>query len=520
MNDAGISALLKRPPDRLLYVAIFCTLFTVVFNFTLTLMAAPYIVGDLGGSNETASYSVTFYALGNALGIPLGRTLLNKIGTVRFLILCMFSFVFFASLCANAPSYPFFNATRFLQGFSGGPFYALTSHLLSTLAPAQKQRLFASITGSILTITPVIGASWGGWIAYEWNWRWIFCIDLPLNLCLAFYFMYRLKGLDSIIKKNPNAPFDTIGYLSFFIGLFCLGFIAITGQQLDWFRSPLILVLTILGILFLAYFIAWALNHPDPILHLSMFKNPYFSFALLNLLVLFSAYFGMVILLSFWLNLWVNYTPEWIALLIGTMAIAGFFPLFLVDKKMSKIDNRIFLAFAILFLAISCFHTETFNIEINFGKIAFSRILAGIGLALFLAPIARICFQNFPAEKSLHVLSLFQVVRAIACGMGASVYTTIWYRRQIFYHDRLGSQLTVLSPETQEFFSNAEQFNLHGDAANAQLDYFLQREATSLALDDCFYLMGILLIGILSTFMFTLFVPRSGFIYTHSKEPS
>lgn len=501
----------KQPPSYFLYAAIFCTLFTVVFNFTLTLMASPYIVGDLGGSNEIASYGTTFYVLGNALGIPLGKALLDKIGAVRFLIICMFLFVFFATLSASAPNYPFFNATRFLQGFSGGPLYVLTSYLLSMLAPIEKRRLFAPITMSILTMTPVIGASWGGWIAYEWGWRWIFCIDLPLNLFLIFYFMFRLKGFDSAHKENSKTPVDVIGYISFFIGLFCLGFVTITGQQLDWFRSPLIIVFTLLGILFLVYFIVWAFNHPDPILHLPMLKNPYFSFALLNLLVLFSAYFGMVILLTFWLNLWVNYTPEWIALLIGIMAVVSFFPLFFIDEKMGKMDNRIFLALSIIFLAISCFYTTTFNIEINFGKIAFSRTLAGVGLALFLAPIARICFQNFPEEKSLDVLSLFQVVRAIACGLGASVYFTIWYRRQIFYHDRLGSQLTVLSPETQDFFSNAEQFNLHGDRANAQLEYYLQREATSLALDDCFYLMGLVLIGILLTFILTFFAKRTGF---------
>jgi DHA2 family multidrug resistance protein len=220
----------------------------------------------------------------------------------------------------------------------------------------------------------------------------------------------------------------------------------------------------------------------------------------------------MVILLALWLNLWANYTPEWIGLLIGTMAFAGLFPFFLIEKRFRLVDNRIYLILAIVLLAISCFHTMTFNVEVSFGQIAFSRILAGFGLALFLAPIFRLSFHSLPEDKMLHVLVLFQITRALSSGLGASIYATIWLRRQVFYHDRLGSQITAFSEQTKDFFTNAKQLHLQGEHANAQLDYYLQREATSLALDDCFYLMAWILIGLLLTFAFTFLLRRRLFI--------
>jgi DHA2 family multidrug resistance protein len=509
----SITLPLKRPPDQFLYVALLCLTLMINSNQMFTLMSSPYIVGDLGGSNDTASYSVSFFSLGNALGIPLGRILKHRGHPARSLIYGILLFAFFSLMCAIAPNYPFFNAARCLQGFSCAPFYALLFHFNATLIPEEKRNLFDSINSSILTISPSIGSCFGGWIAYIWNWRFLFYFDIFVAILLALYLGYRLKGLDSQNQADQSSFFDFIGYVSFFIAVSCLCFVIITGQQLDWFRSPLIIILTILGILFFVYFIVWVLNHPDPILYLPLLKNPYFSFALLSLSILFSAYFGMVFLLSLWLKLWVSYTPDWIAILTGTMALSGLLPLFLIDeKKTRKIDTRIFLAIAIAFLAISCFHTMLFNIEINFGKIAFSRVLAGIGLAFFATPIARLSFHHFPRERQFHVLSLFQVFRALACGLGASIYMTIWQRRQIFYRDRLGSGLTVLSPETHEFFSKAEQVGLHGETADAQLDYYLQRESTSLALDDCFYLMGIILMGMLLVLALTLLLRRSGFI--------
>ena len=497
---------LARPPTLSLYLAFFCTLFYAIFNYTLSILAAPYIVADLGGSNDISTYNASFYAIGNALGIPLGRALLARIGTARFLVITLLLSAFFTWTTAISPTYAFFNVSRFMQGFACGPIYALVFLLSSMLEPKEKRDIYAAITISIFTIGPVVGACWGGVIAYLWDWRYMFYINIPLLLILAFFLQRRLKGFDSFAM--PKIPFDSVGYLSFFIGILCLGFSVTMGQELDWFRSNLIIALTAIGSFSLAFFIFWELNHPHPILSLGLLKNPVIFFALFNLAILFSAYFGMIILLSLWLKLWVNYTPIWIALLLGSMAIAGLFPFSFIEEKMRRTDNRIFLAVAIVILALSCFHTMFFNVDINFGRIAFSRTLAGFGLALFLAPILRLLFSNVLEKDMLNVLGLFQVLRALSSGLGASVYATIWLRRQVFYHDRLGSQLTVSSPQTQEFFSNAEKFHIQGLQADAQLEFFLQRQSIALALDDCFYLMAWILVGLLLSFAFTFFCRR------------
>ncbi len=100
------------------------------------------------------------------------------------------------------------------------------------------------------------------------------------------------------------------------------------------------------------YFILRSLSFPYPIVEFRLFKHLYFCFALLNVALLFSAYFGMVILLSLWLKLYVNYTPDWIILLIGTMALGAWIPIFLNYKRF---DARVPLATALLFLLFLVF---------------------------------------------------------------------------------------------------------------------------------------------------------------------
>jgi MFS transporter, DHA2 family, multidrug resistance protein len=487
----------------MLFFALFCVLFTAIFNYTISLMAATYIVSDLGGSYDISTYGVSFFAIGNVLSVPLGRTLLPRLGAARLLFISLLLFTLFSWCCAASSTYPLFVLARFFLGFAIGPVYVLVFFLFGALQPPEKKGFFSGIIVLLFTTCPVLGACWGGWIAYEFHWRWIFYFNLPFLLLLSFYLHYRLTGFDK--TKIPLIPFDGIGYTAFFIGILALTSVAITGQELDWFRSDLITGLVVVGGISFLFFVLWELTTPSPFLGLKLLKSPILSFALFNLAVLFSAYFGMVILLSLWLKLWVNYTPDWIATLLGVMALTALFPPLLLSKRLKSVDDRVFLALAIMFLAISCFYTMFFNVEINFGRIGISRLYAGLGLALFLTPLFRLCFSAVKPEQLPSALVLFQVVRGLASGLGASVYDIVWQRRQIFYHDRLGSKITALSPETQEFFAKAKTIGLKGDFANAQLEYYLQREATSLALDDCFYLMGWILTASLVVFAFTFF---------------
>jgi DHA2 family multidrug resistance protein len=266
------------------------------------------------------------------------------------------------------------------------------------------------------------------------------------------------------------------------------------GQQLDWFRSDIIIWLMILGGVIVPFFVIQSRASATPVIDFTLFKNIHFSFAMLILAFLFSAYFGMLILLSLWLKLYVNYTPDWIAMLLFIMILGAWIPAFLYYERY---DPRIPLSIALFFFALSCFYTTNFNVDINFGRVATSRLLAGFGLVLFLPPIFRLSMGTHPMEKTIECATVFQVIRLLGCGLGAILYTTLWQRRQVFYHERLGSKLTAFSHQTHQFFQNAMSFNLEGKKSLAQLNVFLDRQATALALEDCFYFMGWVMVFLL-----------------------
>ncbi len=494
MNTAAISSS-EKESNIPLFIALYLTLFLSIASYTITNMMSPYIVGELGGSNEISTYTISFFAIGNAMSIPLGAPLANRFGICRVLVFCLLLFGLFVVISSLATSYPFFIAARFLQGAASGPLYALIFSLFGKVIPKDKADSFTALTITLFAIVPVLSACFGGWIAYDYSWRWGLYILIPCVLILAAFYLKRLKKED---KRISQGPFDWIGFFFYSLAVFSLGFVVITGQQYDWHRSPLIVTFTLIAFLSGIVFLFLEFASKNPLLNLHLLKKPAFSFALFNLALLFSAYFGMIILLSLWLTLDANYTPTWIGLLLGTMVVSGIFPTFLIRERyrLTKIDSRLFLGIAIIFFAISCFHTTIFDVDIDFGRIAFSRAIAGFGLAFFLPPLFRLSFNSFPEEQKVSVMGLFQVVRALSSGLGVAFYTTLWQRRQVFYHDRMGEELTVFSNETKEFFIKAREFGIEGKKAAAKLNYYLDRRSFSLSLDDCFYLMAWIMVGL------------------------
>jgi DHA2 family multidrug resistance protein len=484
----------------ILYILIL-SLLAVIFNLTLPIMAGLYIVSDLGGSSYLTPYAVSFFCIGNILGIPLGKPEATGLSPLHLYIICLVFMIFFSWHCAIASDYFYFILFRFFEGFASGPlFLIITATLIPHLAPEKDKAFIISLLLVSFTVGPVLAASYGGWIAYYFNWRILFYSNIPLCLFLIVYLGYFHRE-DDIPAKARN--FDPLGYFFYAIAVFCIGAALTAGQELDWFRSPLFTCLMIIGCIGLVFFFLQSYFSKAPVLDLSLLKKFYFALAKLSVFMLFCIYFGMVVLLGLWLKIYANYTPNWIALIISTMAFAAWIPIVINYKRF---EPRLTLVLALAFIAISCFYTIDFNVDINLGRIAFTRILAGIGVAIFLAPLFRLSTQTVPAEKMVESVCFFHVARLLGSGSGASFFVILWHRRQAFYHERLGADLTAFSQATNQFLERAQQIHIQGKQAFAQLNFYLNRQATALALDDCFYLMGwlstMLLVLLLLTFFF------------------
>jgi DHA2 family multidrug resistance protein len=475
-------------------LSIFLTLFLAVFYNAVTNMAGLYIISELGGSRELSVYTMVFFGLGSAVSMPLANPMADRLGSVKVVVYGLLGYTFFSILCALAPTFFMFNLFRFGLGVGSGLFFILCRRLLLEFAPKESIQTYFFLMVLMYVTIPVLGACFGAWIAYESHWRWIFHVNEPISLALAAYFWIFYRKASGQV---PFAPFDKVGYFFFVLGIVSLVTAATLSQQLDWYRSTTIVTLSLIGVPSFLFFILWELNCRHPMLELKLLKSIALSFALINLAVLFSAYFGMIILVTLWLNIYANYTPLWIAALIGIMAISGLTAYFLTKSLLRHYDLRVTLALAILAFATSCYYSTYFNIDTDFFHIAVARFLAGLGFVLFLFPVFGLALKSYGPEKSASVFTLLQVVRALFSSLGAGLYVILWQRRQAFFHERLGESLTINSQLTEQYFNRAiKRFSLTKDQATEQLNNYLGEQATSLGLNDSFGCMGYILMAL------------------------
>ena len=477
---------------RPLIVSLYASLFLIVLSFTITALASPYIVGDLGGDQYITVYGLAFYGFGAAVTIPLAKPLGARFSIPNLFVFCMMAFSLTALFSGLAPTYFFFVSGRFMMGLASGPFYALLSHTFSCLVPEDKKVVFSWIFVTIFVVVPVIGAAYGGTVAYLYHWRAPFLGNALIASLLALALFVYFKEVEI---PPLSFGFDWVGWSFYAVGISFLAFALTAAQQLDWVRSPILVAAVLIGLPCFGYFLVRSFYHETPSIDLRLFGDPVFAIAMVCLTLLFAVYFGIIVLLSIWLTFEVEFTPIWIGVLIGTMGIAGLFPRFIIQESLGKIDPLIFMLLATFLLGISCFYSTLFDAEINFGRIAFSRILAGFGLALFLPPIFKMLSECCGPKRWIDGFNILQCLRSLASSLGAACFTIAWQRRSVFYHERLGEKLNWTSIPTRTFLKKFETLHMPGDPS-AELNHFLDRRSASLALDDVFYLMGWILAGL------------------------
>ena len=500
-----------------LRVCFYLLVFFTVFNFTSSIMSSGYTVGTLGGSNEISTYSVTFFGLGNACTFPIGNELGRRFGVLQILFFFLIFFCITLYLCGAAPNYLFFVLSRFLSGVASGVFFPLCIGKINEHVSKEQHHSIFAFLGLLITVTPVIAACFGGWVAYDLEWQWIFYSQIPI-LVIVGYIIY--------IHKTPHImeqviPFNKTGYFFYLISSGATVTGISLGEQLDWFRSPLISSLLVIAVICLIFFILWEWDHKNPIFDLQLFKIPVFFLCILCLVALFSAYFGMVLMLSLWLRIVANYTPIWISLIIVHMALAGTLLFIFLKKWLQQVASLWVVLIAVFFFAYSCFYSSGFNVEVDFKRLAIARTLSGFGLAFFLFPLLHICLNSVDKTKVTQGFILFQSSRLLAGSLGCAVYTTIWFRRRIFYHDRLVEQLTPYSKLTRQFFEKVSFYVTPGLESNQLLEKALSEQSDVLAIADCFYLMGWVMVGIaliISSHLILTYFKKSPDLITSSEE--
>ena len=475
-------------------------IFMNVLDVSIANVAIPTIAGDLAVSADQGTWVITSFAVSQAIMLPITGWLARQFGEVRLFTISTFLFTITSVLCGLSVDLPMLVFFRVLQGAVSGPMIPLSQSILLANYPEAKRGFATGIWAMVAVVAPIFGPILGGWITDNYTWPWIFYINLPIGLFSAIMTWFLLIGRETPIKKSR---IDIVGLGLLIIGIGCLQILLDNGNDLDWFNSPVIITLTVISLIAIAFLVAWELTDENPVVDLTLFTGRNFAIGTIALTLGFLIYFSNVVILPLWLQTQMGYTPTWAGLATAPIGILPFFLSPIVGQYMHKVDLRLVISFGFIVFAATSFWSANFDTDVSYAKLIEPRFIQGLGLACFFTPLISVIISGLPAERMASALGLANFCRILGGSFGTSISVTLWDRREAFHQSRLVENLNAFNPFSNAFLDQLTSLGFSNLKASQYLANVVTNQAFMLSTNDVFWLSGVIFLSLLIIIWFT-----------------
>lgn len=491
-----------RPPVNPWIIALTVTLatFMEVLDTSVANVALPHIAGSLSASTDESTWILTSYLVSNAIVLPMSGWFSSLMGRKRFYMACVALFTISSFMCGLAPSLGALIFFRVLQGVGGGGLQPSEQAILAdTFSPKQRGMAFA-VYGMAVVLAPAIGPTLGGWITDNFDWRWIFFINIPVGM-ISLFLTNMLITDPPYMKQRSRANFsiDYIGLGLLALGLGTLQVVLDKGQRDDWFSSHFILAASVVSVVALVAVVFWEWHHEHPIIDLHLFSERSFAIGNMLMFMVGFALLSSTVLLPLFLQTLMGYTAEdaGLSLMAGGFVIIMAMPL--VGFFLSKYDARYLLLFGLCIVSFSLFHMTRFDTLIDFRTAATARAIQAAGLAFLFVPINTVAYAFLPKDKNNAASGLINLSRNIGGSLGISMVTTILARRTQYHQAVLSSNVNSGSSLLRSRLAGiAHALTARGSSpyeAARQAYNIVQnsivQQASVMSYVDCFWVLGI-----------------------------
>jgi EmrB/QacA subfamily drug resistance transporter len=322
----------------------------IVLDTTIVNVALPSIRSDLGFSETALVWVVNAYVLTFGGFLLLGGRLGDLYGPRKLFLAGIALFTFASLACGLAQNQVLLVAARAVQGLGGAVVSAVSLSLIMNLfsEPADRAKAMG-VYGFVCAGGGSIGVLLGGLLTSQFNWHWIFLVNLPIGVAVYVMCLRLLPGGGG---GKPQGTLDVAGAASVTLSLMLAVYAVVNGNEAGWTSLRtlgLLAAATVLMALFL-----WIESHvAHPLMPLSLFRSR--NLATSNTVgVLWSAsMFAWFFISALYLQLVLGYSPLQVGLsFLPANLIMGLFSLGLSARIVMRFGLRLPLAGGLLLAAL------------------------------------------------------------------------------------------------------------------------------------------------------------------------
>ena len=224
---------------------------------TIANVALPHMQGSLSATQDQISWVLTSYIVAAAITMPATGFVAARIGR-RGCCSSRSAASPSPRCCAASPCrWSRWWRYRLLQGVFGAALVPLSQAVLLDTYPQEKHGAAMAMWGVGVMVGPILGPTLGGYLTDNFDWRWVFFINLPFGL-LAFAGVFAFVSEST---RQAKLRFDAMGFLLLGLAIGALQMMLDRGEQVDWFGSSEIVTEAVIAGLAFYLFVVHMFTH-------------------------------------------------------------------------------------------------------------------------------------------------------------------------------------------------------------------------------------------------------------------
>ena len=470
----------------LLTVGVMLATIMQILDSTIANVALPHMQTALGATADTVTWVLTSYIVASAVAIPLTGWLSDTIGSRNLFLISVVGFIASSMLCGLATSLPEMVAFRILQGISAAFMNPLSQTVMLDINPPENQPKAMAIWGMGIMVGPILGPVLGGWLTDNYNWRWVFYVNLPIGIFCFAVLWFLLPS-----RPKRERPFDMIGFSLLTLGIASLQLMCDRGPSEDWFQSGELWVEALVAFAGFWMFAVHLATAKRPMFDRELFANRNLVTGLGFMLVIGVVMMATMALLPPMLQSLYGYPVLDTGLLLMPRGMGIVFSMWVATQLTQRgLDPRWLVGIGLSIAALSLWEMTGWTLVMSAESFVISGLVQGLGLGLVFMPLNAIAFATLSPTYRTEGSSLLNLFRNLGASVGISVVTAQLARGIQTSHADLAGHIT---PEALSGFDPGLLQGLGGVGSTvfAMIDGELNRQAAMIAYLDDFWLMTI-----------------------------
>ena len=459
---------------------------------TIANVALPYMQGSVSASQDQINWVLTSYIVAAAIMTPPTGFLAGRFGLKRLFLASVVGFTLASVLCGMAQSLVQIVLFRVLQGLCGAALVPLSQSTLLSIYPKERQGSAMALWGVAVMAGPILGPVLGGWLTANYNWRYVFYINVPVGI-IAF------AGMTAFLTetaRNVTAKLDWFGFGTLSIAIGALQLVLDRGEELDWFGSGEIILETIVAASAFYLFLVHIFTADKPFVRPALFRDRNFAAGVLFGVIVGLTYYASLALQPPYLQNLMDYPIVTAGLVMGPRGIGTMGAMMVVGRLVGRVDTRLLLGGGLGLTAWSFYAMTGWTPDVSQTTIVVVGIIQGIGLGFLFVPLSVVTLSTLPVEQRTDGTALFTLTRNLGSSVGISVVSSLLTRNTQANHADIALHVLSVNRGFEDPII-AQFWNPLSAAGRAALDTLITRQAQIIAYIDDYQLLMIATLAVI-----------------------